>query len=61
MSIGGYWGYMLKNSPMLNWLGALESPLCQVSYKVGPYDRYKWNYKHCKWPCNWVTGVISSL
>ena len=33
----------------------------QLGYKVGPYNRYEWNYNSYKWPYKRVAGVITLL
>ena len=43
----------------------MEKVACKIgkggSYKVGPYNRYKWSYNPYKWPYEWVTAVIITL
>ena len=41
------------------WL--IVSKKRQQNWKVGPYDRYKWNLNPFKWPYKWVNGVMTTM
>ena len=47
--------YVFNHNP------ALSNLRNDCSYKVGP-NSYKWTYNNlCKWPYQWVTGVITPI